>query len=283
MVVKRLSASVYSAIQKSEFARQSAIASQGALETIEALSYLFPRNASPNADGKCGALGKQFGYAENQSAILEIGAGIGTITSLLLQAFSSSVVAYEVNSFCLTQLTNLKKSLPADQSERLIILDNLSHFQHTAKVLAIQRQDAVESQDNAKLPICFFGIVIDGPISNINLKSSISNSADLKFIFVENWRLKQKYLVSIFLLKFGFRQQYIEIEHDNVITGGLFLVVKQSKDLKKWAIRSLFDFSLVQIRILPKLIRDVYQSRGKSWKVGRFIENANGAIDGNEV
>ena len=193
------------------------------------------------------------------------------------------MVAYEVNSFCLTQLTKLKKSLPADQSERLIILDSLSHFHHSAEVLAIQRQENVESKDDAKFPISFFGIVIDGPISKDNLKGSICNSADLKFIFVENWRLKQRLLVSLFLLKFGFRQQYIEIEHDNVPTGGLFLVVKIPRDLKKRAIRSIFDFSLVQMRLLPKLVRNVYQSRGQSWKVGRLIEDSNGVIDGNEV
>jgi hypothetical protein len=279
MVVNRLSDSIYRSIQETEFADNSAIASQGALETIEALSYLFPRTHP--RDNKEGALLDHFGSTGNYSAILEIGAGIGTITRLLLQTFSSQVVAYEVNSFCLTQLTKLKATLPAHQSERLIILNTLSHLQHSAELSAIQRK--VEGKDEKKLPIHFFGIIVDGPILNINLKSSISNSPDLKFIFVENWRLKQRYLVSIFLLKFGFRQQYIEVEHENVTTGGLYLVAKMPRAAKKRAIRLLFDFSLAQIKLFPKLIWNVYVSRGKTWKTGRFIEDSRGIIDGSEI
>lgn len=279
MMINRLSDSIYRSIQETEFAYNSAIASQGALETIEALSYLFPRTHP--RDNKEGALLDHFGSMGNCSAILEIGAGVGTITRLLLQTFSSPVVAYEVNSFCLTQLTKLKTTLPAHQSERLIILNTLSHFQHSAEVSANLRK--VEGKDEKKMPIHFFGIIIDGPIHNINLKSSISNSPGLKFIFVENWRLKQRYLVSIFLLKFGFRQQYIEVKHENVTTGGLYLVAKMPRAAKKRAIRLLFDFSLVQIRLFPKLIWNVYVSRGKIWKTGRFIEDSNGIIDGSEI
>jgi hypothetical protein len=217
----------------------------------------------------------EFNSVRPESTILEVGAGIGTITTLLLKTFSSRVIAYELSQFCLSKLHDLKADLPIQQSKRLIILNDLSHL-HCYTNMSASNNSEIETLDRASLPLSFFGIIIDGPISNKSLSASIRNSVDLRFVFIENWRLKQRFLVSLFLFRSGFRQQYIEVEHDSVPTGGLFLVVKGSKALKKSALRIFFDLFLVLLRLVPKFLKNLWQSRGKSWKVGIFVEDANG-------
>jgi hypothetical protein len=97
----------------------------------------------------------------------------------------------------------------------------------------------------------FSAIFIDGPISANQLNKVVNMSPDLKFVAIENYRLLQRVHVAKALYKNRFRQQMIEIYHDNKIISSVFLTIKQIESKRN---RELLDFMLVLFRIFPKCI-----------------------------
>ena len=85
----------------------------------------------------------------------------------------------------------------------------------------------------------------------------------------ENYRLAQRVLIAKALYKSGFRQQVVEIYHNNRISSSVFFVSRQVYDEKT---HILFDYILVLIRILPKLVLHIFLSKGSTLWIGKNIE-----------
>lgn len=217
----------YNRLFKSKINRVSAIAGFSSLSIIKGLSYfaLIPKN----------------------KPILEIGAGIGTITKVLLESYSGDIYAYELNDFCLSKLEKIRKSDFKQSKKRLHLTSNLDNFNG----------------------INFSVIVIDGPISKKQLYSIVQNSSELKLVIIDNYRLLQRVWVAKALRKAKFRQQFIEIIVNEKPGAAVFFTFKQTKKLR---MHTVIDFTLVFLRIFPKLARHVYSSKGRVLTLGNKIE-----------
>jgi hypothetical protein len=200
-------------------------------------------------------------------AILEIGSGFGTITRLLLKLFKGPITCYELDSNCIEKLKDLKKSLNAVDSERLTITNNLNQFLKTKNHL-------LEKKENKSIK--FHGIIIDGPVLGKDLYNSIRQSTELRFVFIERYRLIQRAQVSYFLLRCGFQQQYLETRHNSKVTGAFFIVDVCTNTTFSRNFRSSRDFVITSLQLYPKLLKNLAQSRGRNIKVGTYKENSLG-------
>jgi phospholipid N-methyltransferase len=229
---------IYDTVFKTHLGKVSAISKLGNLQVLQGLSYFFPTNIK----------------AVRNQPILEVGAGIGTITRILLQSYKNDVYCYELDQFCLNELRILKKNYAKKHSKRLHVISNLD------------KCNAID----------FFAIIIDGPISKKELSKIIKSSNNLKFIAIENYRLLQRFWVTKLLYKAQFRQQYIEIRHDFKPTATIFFVEKDYD--KKLALHLFLDFANVVSKIFPKLVLHSWQSKGKILKIGKYNENGSGVV-----
>jgi 16S rRNA A1518/A1519 N6-dimethyltransferase RsmA/KsgA/DIM1 with predicted DNA glycosylase/AP lyase activity len=78
----------YLVYQETKLGRNSLISSFGNLQVVKGLSF--------------------FGFMKNDSLILEVGSGIGTITKALLENYKSKIYCFELNNFCINKLLELK-------------------------------------------------------------------------------------------------------------------------------------------------------------------------------
>jgi hypothetical protein len=170
--------------------------------------------------------------------ILEVGPGIGTITRVVLGNCSNDIYCYELNSFCREKLMVIQKQNKNNARNRMCITGNIADLSN----------------------INFYKIIIDGPISKKQIRTIVSNSPDLKIVTIENFRLRQRVWVASALYKKRFRQQFVEILHDNRSTCAIFFTNKTVKTLR---FHVIFDYLLTLSRLLPKLILHIYLSRGK--------------------
>jgi len=238
--LERQAAQVFEEVSSLPFADSSHIADLGSLEVIEGLSSFFAAEESKR----------------KKPSILEVGSGVGTITRLLLKIYRSNIIAYEIDSFCLDELAKLRNQLPKQNRDRLHIRSELQFLQEVT--------EEVENQG-------FFAIFIDGPISKKNLSLAISNSKNLKFVFIQGWRLIQRFQISTLLFRGNFQQQYIEFRHNGRVTCAVFFV-DATNGMKLRFFRSLVGFVATSITLVPKLMRNLYQSRGKTFRTGKFSE-----------
>ena len=229
---------IYDTVFRTHLGKVSAISKLGNLQVLQGLSYFFPTSAK----------------TATHQPILEVGAGIGTITRILLQSYRNEVYCYELDQFCLGELRMLKKNHAKKYSKRLHVISNLD------------KCDAIN----------FFAIIIDGPISKKELSKIIKSSNNLKFIVIENYRLLQRFWVTKLLYKAKFRQQYVEIRHSFKPTATIFFVEKDCN--KKLALHSFLDFANIVSRIFPKLVLHSWQSKGKILKIGKYKENGSGVV-----
>ena len=117
--------------------------------------------------------------------------------------------------------------------------------------------------------INFCQIIIDGPISKKQLRKVVSNSSDLKLVAIENYRLLQRVWVAKALYKGKFRQQFIEILHNDKSIAAVFFTNKQFQSAH---FHIVFDFILVMLRLLPKLILHACLSKGAVLQLGKNLE-----------
>lgn len=223
---------VYAKTINSKIGRRSAISSSNFLNLLQGFSWIFPEAQRKN------------------HKILEIGAGIGTCTRILIKCYKCDVVCYELNDFCLLELDKIRSKLL--RRNRLLITNDVKKFKE----------------------LNFFSIIIDGPIKNFDLFTLIKNSSNLKFILIENYRLYTRLLVGIYLKKNGFRQQYIEFRIDQKPIGAIFLVEKPK--LRTQRLHMRIDFFLTICKILPRLVTDSLVSRGRILRTGHYVETGEG-------
>ena len=91
-----------------------------------------------------------FDLIANKNPILEVGSGIGTITKVLLDNCSNKIYCYELNSFCRGKLMDIKKNY-RNASHRIYVTGNIDDY----------------------MEINFIQIILDGPISNDQLRKVI--------------------------------------------------------------------------------------------------------------
>jgi hypothetical protein len=91
----------------------------------------------------------------------------------------------------------------------------------------------------------------------------------LKLVVIENYRLLQWVWVAKVLYKGKFRQQFVEILHNDKPSAAVFFTNKQSQTAY---FHILFDFILVLLRLLPKLILHTYLSKGAVLLLGKNLE-----------
>lgn len=188
-----------------------------------------------------------FDLAASDKPILEVGSGIGTITKVLLKNSSNKIYCYELNSFCREKLMLIKKQNGNDAKNRIYITDNITTLKK----------------------INFYKIIIDGPISKKHLRNIVSNSPDLKIVVIENYRLRQRVWVAKALYKNKFRQQFVEILHDDRPSAAIFFTNRNARPLR---FHIIFDFNITLLRLLPKLILHIYLSKGKILLLGKKLE-----------
>jgi phospholipid N-methyltransferase len=233
---------IFESVYGSPHGKISAIADLASLEVIEGLSYFYPKKD------------KEF-----NTAILEVGSGIGTVTRLLLKVYNSNIVCYEVNDFCLSQLWELKEKSPRKIRDRMIITSNLLE---TYQELAGKG---------------FSFIFIDGPIRKSDLALAIKNSKELQFIFVQGWRLIQRLQISFLLFRNKQNQQYVEIRHENRVTCAIFFV-NNLQGMNRKVVRSFLSFISTNVSLLPKIAVNIIQSRGRNLWIGKRSEDNNRKI-----
>jgi hypothetical protein len=88
---------------------------------------------------------------------------------------------------------------------------------------------------------------------------AIEKSTELKFVFVQGWRLWQRFQVSTLLLRSRFHQQYIEIRHDEKVTSAIFFTTGTSQ-MKFRFFRSFLAFITTLIPLVPKLVKNKGQA-----------------------
>jgi len=179
-----------------------------------------------------------FSLNSKMNPILEVGPGIGTITKTLLENCNDEIYCYELDDFCIRELLKLKESNYLGAKKRLHLSSNICDF----------------------TGINFSAIIIDGPIDKNDLIKIVQKSSELKFVAVENYRLLQRVWLAKALYKGKFRQQFVEIMHDNRLTTSVFITNNQVNAGK---LHIIFDYTLTFTRILPKLILHTYLSKGR--------------------
>lgn len=187
-----------------------------------------------------------FDLIANKNPILEVGSGIGTITKVLLDNCSNKIYCYELNSFCRGKLMDIKKNY-RNARYRIYVTGNIDDY----------------------MGINFIQIILDGPISNDQLRKVIHNSKDLKLVVIENYRLLQRVWVAKALYKGKFRQQFVEIFYNDKPRAAVFFTNKPSQTAY---FHIIFDFVLVMLRLLPKLILHTYLSKGAVLLLGKNLE-----------
>ncbi len=142
---------------------------------------------------------------------------------------------------------------------RITITNNLSHF--------------MQKNNNS---VTQFGIRIDGPILPKELYRSIRQSPHLRFVFIERYRLIQRVLISYFLFRCGFQQQYLETRHNKKVTGAFFIVDVCADKIFTRKVRALGDFIITSLCLYPKFLKNLVQSKGHNIKMGTYKENSMG-------
>ena len=188
-----------------------------------------------------------FNLIESKKPILEVGSGIGTITRVLLDNYSNKIYCYELNSFCREKLIAIKKRNYKNAKYRMQVTSNIDDLNG----------------------VNFSQIIIDGPISKRELRKVVQNSIDLKLVVIENYRLIQRVWVAKVLYKGKFRQQFVEILRNDKPIAAVFFTNKQSQTAY---FHINFDFILVLLRLLPKLILHTYLSKGAILLLGKNLE-----------
>ena len=181
--------------------------------------------------------------------ILEVGAGIGTITETLLRTTNNEIFAQEYNELCREKLKKLEKSFPGKL--------NIS--------------DSIDIQT-------YKYIVIDGPYSKKEMFNAIKVSQfTLKWVAIENGRTATRIQIAISLFKAGLRQSTVEFRKDNYAPSLTFFYVH--KPPYKNNLQTFMDLIFILGKYWPKYLKLLLRRGGRQhFKVGKKMEGEFGKV-----
>jgi hypothetical protein len=181
--------------------------------------------------------------------ILEIGAGIGTITTLLLRKTSVEIYAHELQDSCIDRLSDLQKTYPA----RLFV-------------------------DSYIKPLAYKFVVIDGPYDKDEMFDALKSSkSSIRWIAIENGRTATRIQISSLLFRLGVRQQVVEFRRANYKPS--LTVFFLDRTPYRQSIQIFLDYILVMSKFWPKYLKLLMRPGGsKHFRVGKKIEEEFGVV-----
>ncbi len=184
-----------------------------------------------------------------KNPILEIGAGLGTVTTLLLSATDDDIYAHEYQEACLQRLDSLKEKYPG----RLHVSDRIN-------------------------ALAYKFVVIDGPYDKKEMLDALRCSKNtLCWIAIENGRTSTRIQISSSLFKLGMRQQVVEFRRANY-KPSLTLFFLDNVPYRQNS-QILSDYILAMLRFWPKYLKLLMSRRGsKHFRIGKKLEGEKGVI-----
>ena len=146
--------------------------------------------------------------------ILELGAGIGTITETILANCESRLTSVENNPWCRAQL---QKNIAGFRSFTLI-----------------NEYESLNSETNSDF------IIVDVNNGIFNVETLIKNSPHLKTVFIEGHHLAHRINISKMLLRTKRIQKLFDVREKRGKKGCAFFVILEDRSIAKW--RSSFSF-----------------------------------------
>lgn len=201
-----------------------AIASQAALLAIVALTLVRP-----------------------PKRVLEIGAGLGTITHLILEFTPAQLISTEPVKF-------LNQKLKSQESKFLRVVTDESEISF--------REFSPD------------WVIIDGPCNMKSLKQLLVPGV-LQVVIVENQRIMSRLRIAIALNKLRIRFNYSEIDSSDQTGIATFLTISKTV-AKQSRIGMTLDMFAFFSRLGPRFLKQILSSRGKSLRIGSSIEDASG-------
>ncbi len=179
--------------------------------------------------------------------VLEIGAGLGTITNLFSKITNSQILAVET-------VEELCQNLKEENLPRVTVVSDFS-----SSSIAGFAPDWV---------------IFDGPCQPKRLLELTSPSR-LSCIVVENQRLLTRIQIASFLFSRKLRFNYSELDSMNQ-TGLAAFLLQNSAIAPMTLIGSFHDYSVFALRVMPRFIRQSIRSRGRNFLVGQRNEGEHG-------
>jgi hypothetical protein len=186
---------------------------------------------------------------DSETPILEVGAGIGTITTLLLNKTNVEIYAHELQASCVEKLGDIKKKYPG--------------------------RPQIDS--NIK-PLIYKFIVIDGPYDKNEMFAALKLSKNtIRWIAIENGRTATRIQISSSLFRLGIRQQVVEYRRANY-KPSLTVFFLDSAPYRQVA-QNFSDYIQAMFKFWPKYLRLLIRRGGtKHYRVGRKIEGELGPL-----
>lgn len=177
--------------------------------------------------------------------ILEIGTGLGTITTFLTSFTEAKVVSLELNSELLHEFKNRFQS---NNNQVEVYMDEKEALQY-------------EVND-------FDWIIIDGPINLIEIEKILRNGK-MKVVVIENQRLRNRLQIANLLRKSKIRFFYGEMDSE-LETGLCFFYLNKRGRANRFF--NFLDYMVTVQIVLPRLVRMVLLSRGNVLSIGKKKE-----------
>ena len=186
---------------------------------------------------------------DSKNPILEIGAGIGTVTTLLLSKTDVEIYAHEYQEACLQELDSLKKKY----SNRL----------HVDK--------KIES-------LTYKFVIIDGPYDKKEMFEALRCSRNsLCWIAIENGRTSTRIQISSSLFRLRLRQQVVEFRRADYRPSLTLFFLDNVPYRQKSQILS--DYVVVIFRFWPKYLKLLMRRGGsKHFRIGKKLEGEKGVV-----
>ncbi len=201
-----------------------AIASKAALLSILSLTLLRPPNK-----------------------VVEVGAGLGTITEFMLEFTSAQVISTE-------PVPALFKELKKRESLKFQVV-----------------LDETEIDVDKFLPDW---VIIDGPC-NIEALRRLLLPGSLEVIIVENQRIKTRFQVARALVQQKIRFNYCELDSSTQTGIAAFLTISSEVGRQTRVGRAL-DMAAFATRLGPRFLNQIFTTRGQNLRIGSNIEHATG-------
>lgn len=152
--------------------------------------------------------------SRNPNKVLELGAGIGTLTQMCLEKSAAELTAVESNDWCIKRLE-----------------ENLKGFR---EYLLISNYSLLNSGHSADF------LIIDVNNGIYNVGNLISNSSNLNLIFIEGHHLAHRLNIAKTLHKSRRRQSFTDVREKRGKKGCAYFETQKDTSLLKW--KSHLDF-----------------------------------------
>jgi precorrin-6B methylase 2 len=179
--------------------------------------------------------------------VLEIGAGLGTITHLILEFTPAELISTE-------PVEILNQDLKRQESQFLRVVTDESE---------IDFKDF--SPD---------WVIIDGPCNMQSLKKLLAPGV-LEVVVVENQRIMSRFKVATTLYKLGIRFNYSELDSSDQTGIATFLTISE-RVAKQNRVGMTLDMLAFFSRLGPRFLKQILYSKGKSLRIGSNLEDASG-------